>query len=150
MGVDVRHCLAVPDTFGAGEICGAIKDNPVQSGSRDCYFGSTPDLFSVDATLLSEDLGPVSFNFGFWIGIEVRNGKTCVWLGNEDYEICTKNCSTGNDLPSDTALASVAQEFVDEWAEENDIEGFQLLAGIIVAIIVLLIQALASAAGIGA
>jgi hypothetical protein len=146
MGISVDYCLAVPDIYYEdAEICATVQDNPVQIGSRDCYYGSSSDLYSVDATLLSENLGPASFDFGFWVGVEVKSSNNvCLWLGNEDWEVCVSRCTTHDSITDTPFIEDVAAQFVNELIEEIDIDAVKLLGSIIVAVIVFIVSTILS------
>lgn len=146
MGISVNYCLAVPDIYYQdAEICAAVQDNPVQIGGRDCYYNDPSDLYSVDATLLSENLGPLSFDFGFWIGVEVRSSNNyCLWLGNEDWEVCVSRCTTPENITRSAFIEDVTAEFVDALVDRTDITAFELFGSIIVAIIVFIVSSIIS------
>jgi len=142
MGISVDYCLAVPDAIGDGEVCAAIQDNPVQIGGRDCFYGETDELYSVDASLLSENLGPLSFSFGFWIGIEMNGPEVCLWLGSEDLEVCVNECTTPDRVETVEFITNVTEDFVDEVADEINNTVVTNAASIIVAVIVFIVLAI--------
>lgn len=136
MGVSFDYCLVVPDYLGAGEICAAANNNPVQITSRDCYYTNTPTMYSVDASLLSENIGGYNFEFGFWAGIEVTSTGVCLWLGNEDYEVCTKVCTTPDNIQNAEVLSELADDYVSEMEAKTGDPIWVIFGGIIAAVIV--------------
>lgn len=153
MGISFNHCLVVPDYLGSGEVCAAVRDNPVTLGTRDCFFRESPEMYSVDATLLSEDIAGYSFEFGFWAGIEVdeNTGGVCLWIGNEDYQICEKVCT--DSLQDEEAIYNLAKDFNDAMVEKTGHNAFEVLGAIIVLVLVAFLIAvfelIAGAAGFG-
>lgn len=151
MAIDFNYCQAIPDIhFNDAEICASIRNNPVQIGSRECSYFETSELYSVDATLASENLGPYEFSIGFWVGVEVNEtGEVCVWIGNENVGICNWVCNYPDQIAIADDIYPLVEETLNEIAAEYDIGFWDIIGAIAVLVVVALVAYLIGPAALG-
>lgn len=152
MGISFNYCQAIPDVYyNDAEVCATIQDNPVQIGSRECSFFETSELYSVDATLASENLGPYEFSIGFWVGAEVdpSTGEVCVWMGNEDAGICNWTCNYPDQIAIVDDIYPLVEDTLNEIADEYNIGLWDIIGAIAVLVVVALLAYLFGPVALG-
>lgn len=175
--ISYTQCTFIPtvDTsdfsFDRTELCTSVGTDLISDGTRQCANGSTPPLYSVEASFFSREFnnslnfnpepgeGKITFNIGMWIGLEERpDGSLCFWVGQEEAGICLSTCNVDADgNPALTDLENLVDVFVNELADfysENDVwdliatAGFYVAVGVIVALAAAVAPEIAIAAGL--
>lgn len=59
-------------------------------------------------------------SLGMWIGIqEEAPGEFCLWLGQEEAGVCVNDCDIDPRNPSEAAVASLVNEYLEQLKVKN-------------------------------